>query len=393
MRTVVKIAAVLLTAFFIWNLFIYISGRDTEELAVRGSIRDTVAAQGHLIKTEHLIEAPADGVLQPYVSDCEKSGKESVLAAVLSGETDEAARKQMTVLKSRISALEDAIEANNFGEDTIAVDTSIDENIKKIIKYSMQGKMTNIDTCKNDIVKLVDKRSVITNGSGESLFEQLRSEQRTLESRLGNLINEITAPCSGVFTARLDGLEEVLTPEKINELTVSDIEDIKSVKTMTQSKVSKGDHVCKIIDNFKWYLAAVLTGEDIDGMAQGASVKISFRDVGGDMANAVVHRISQEENGKHVVVFRLNRDLSGILSRRHVSIDIIKHTYEGLKLSAGALCMEGDVTGVYVENGSTRVFKPVNVLYHAGDYMIVEENNTQQGSLLLYDNVVVSKTR
>ena len=389
MRTVSRIAAVLLSVFLIWNIYLYLSNRDTTELARYGSIRDVISCEGCLIKNETLVSAPADGVLQPYIPECKRTGKDMTVAAILSGGADEASRKQLTVIKSRIISLEDAMKNKGFDDDAISIDGAINDNIKQIIKNASAGKMTRVEDYKNRIILLSDKKNA-SGGRGDEILAKLREEQKTLESKLGNLINEISAPCSGVFSARLDGLEETLTPGNIETLTVSDLDRYKKVKTLIQSKVLRGENVFKIIDNFNWYLAVALSLEQTDGMQVGDRVKISFRDADGETADAAVSSIGDEENGKRVVTFELNRDIQDILGKRRVSIDIIRRTYDGFKLPTAALAYENGTTGVYVLNGTSKVFKPCDVVFHNEEYMIIKEDNAKEDALLLYDNVIIS---
>jgi putative membrane fusion protein len=390
LRAAVKIISVLLFIFLIWNIYVFLNGREKTTLAVYGTISDYVSADGHLIKDETLIKAPSDGVLQPYVSDCEKIGRGRVMAAVLNGETDEAARLEMIEVKSRIAALESVLKGgDSFKDDILSIDTGICENISNIVKYASKGKMTNISKYKNGIVILADKRNALVNKNGDKILAGLKARHLELEAKLGNIINEITSPVSGVFTARMDGLEDVLTPERINELTVSDIEKIKNAQPGAQSRVSKGDAVCKLIDNFEWHLAVVLSEAEAAGIEEGKYLKIAFRDAGGEIVASYIQRVSEPENGKVLAIFRLNRDLDGILSRRHVSVDIIKSTYKGFRLPANALRVVDSKTGVYVKNGSETRFCEVEVLYRNDDYMIIKEDNTRKDGILLYDNVVV----
>ena len=389
MRTVSRIAAVLLSVFLIWNIYLYFSNKDKTELARYGSIRDTISCDGFLIKNETLVASPADGVLQPYISDCKRCGKDMTVAAILSGEADEAARKQLTITKSRIASIEDAMKNKGFDDDAISIDSAIKDDIKQVIKYSASGKMTRVEDYKNKIILLSDRKNA-SGGRGDEILAMLRDEQRTLESKLGNLINEVAAPCSGVFSARLDGCEETVTPDGIESLKVSDLEKLRTVKAQTQSNVSRGENVFKIIDNFNWYIAAVLTSEQTDGMKKGDRVKISFRDADDETADAVVYNIGADENGKKVVTFRISRDIQGVLGRRRVSIDIIRKTYEGFKLPTAALAYENETTGVYVLSGGSKVFKPCEVIFHNDEYMIIKEENSKENALLLYDNVVIS---
>ena len=49
MRAVIKVFSVLLVVFLIWNIYVYIAGKETTTLAVHGAISDYVSAEGHLI--------------------------------------------------------------------------------------------------------------------------------------------------------------------------------------------------------------------------------------------------------------------------------------------------------------------------------------------------------
>ncbi len=354
-----------------------------------GTIRDVISCEGQIIKEEVLIKAPADGVLQPYLTDCEKAAKNGSVAAILSGETDEDSKSKLTVLQSRITSLEETLDGGNFDDDIIAIDSAVSDKINAVIAYSGNGSFTKVSDYKEDIIKLLDKR-VCVSGDGKNLLKTLNEEKKALEVSLGNLINEVISPTSGVFSARMDGLEEKYTPENLGTLTLSALDEIKKTKPYKASKVSKGDAVCKVMNNFSWYLAVAIDKKEAAEMKKGDSIKISFRDAEGEIATAVVHDILEEESGKNIVIFNLNRDVGGILSRRSVSIDIIKSVYEGFKIPLGALVYENDKTGVYVVNSGEKVFTPIEVLYHNENYLIAKEDNSQEGALLLYDSVAVN---
>lgn len=354
-----------------------------------GTIRDVISCEGQIIKEEVIIKAPADGVLQPYLTDCEKAAKNGNVAAILSGETDESAKSKLTVLQSRISSLEEELGGGNFDDDIIAIDSAVSDKINAVIAYSGNGSFAKVSDYKNDIIKLLDKRVCIS-GDGKNLLKTLNEEKKALEVSLGNLINEVTSPKSGVFSARMDGLEEKYTPENLGTLTLSALDEIKKTKPYKASKVSKGDAVCKVMNNFSWYLAVAIDKKEVAEMKKGDNMRISFRDAEGEIANAVIYDILEEESGKNIVIFNLNRDIGGILSRRSVSIDIIKSVYEGFKIPLGALVYENDKTGVYVVNSGEKVFTPIEVLYHNDNYLIAKEDNSQEGALLLYDSVAVN---
>jgi len=390
LRNAAKIFGVLLAVFFIWNVFVYFTGRHSITYVTRGSISDAISCEGQIIKEEVLVQAPSDGVLQPYLSDCEKTGKGNSVAAILSGETNEGARKELTTLKSRISSLEDMIRNKNFEEDVVAIDSEVSGIISKIISYGAGGRTTKVQEYKENIIKQLDRRNAVVNSNSSELLNDLKSKQKTLEANLGNLINEVHAPVSGVFSASLDGLEGKYNKENIEKLTKEDLEIIKNTKPSTIGKVSKGDNVCKIMDNFEWFIAAYLTKNNIGEMEEGDKVTIAFRDADRETASARVYKIVEQKDGNYIVSFKLSSDIGGIISRRSVSIDIIKKTYEGIKIPTGALVFKDDKPGVYVVNGNSRVFKQIEVVFHNDSFVIAKENSQFERPLLLYDNVEVN---
>lgn len=390
MRKLTRVLSVFVIIFFIWNIYIYFTSRDTSELAVRGSISDSISCEGQIIKTETLVAAPADGVLQPYLAECAKSANGEELGAMLSGEADETARKQLLKIKSRIKNLEDSVSENGFEDESLTIDSSFNENIKQIVKNSANGKMDASSGAKDNLIYAADRHAA-AKGGANSVLGTLKTKQQELESRLGNLITEVTAPCSGLFSMNIDGIEGKFTPDNIKDLTVYNLDEIKKAKSTSGGRAARGDTVCKIIDNFKWYLAVPLRSDEVGDMKTGDTVNIVFRDANGEAATAKIYNIGEDTDGKRVVSFELNRDIQGILSKRHASVDIVRKTYEGLKVPVSALCYENDETGVYVDKGGARVFKPVEVLYHNDEYMIVREDNSASNSLLLYDKVIKSK--
>lgn len=103
-----------------------------------------------------------------------------------------------------------------------------------------------------------------------------------------------------------------------------------------------------------------------------------------------MYHISKTEKGKRVVVFKPAREVEGVIEKRYVSVDIVKSRYEGIKLPISALSVENGETGVYVDVCGEAVFKKAKVLYKSNEFVIFKEDNTEDNSLLLYDNVILN---
>ena len=82
----------------------------------------------------------------------------------------------------------------------------------------------------------------------------------------------------------------------------------------------------------------------------------------------------------------MNSELASI---RRGSMTIINNTYSGLKIPTKALRFQNDKTGVFVRSGITLKFVGVNVVYRTDEYIICEQQVSNESVLRLYDDVVV----
>ena len=78
---------------------------------------------------------------------------------------------------------------------------------------------------------------------------------------------------------------------------------------------------------------------------------------------------------------------------RNGKMTVIKNTYSGLKLPKKALRVQDGKTGVFVRSGATLKFVTVNVIYSTDEYIICEQQTSNDDVLRLYDDVVVKGKR
>ena len=82
----------------------------------------------------------------------------------------------------------------------------------------------------------------------------------------------------------------------------------------------------------------------------------------------------------------MNSELASI---RKGSMTIVDKTYSGLKIPAKAIRFEDEKAGVFVVSGMTLKFVTVDILYRTDEYIICEQQVSNESVLRLYDEVVV----
>lgn len=83
------------------------------------------------------------------------------------------------------------------------------------------------------------------------------------------------APCSGIYSAQIDGLESKLNPANIESLTVDDLDGIDKKAQTSPEAINVGDAAYKLIDNFEWYIAVVLDDKDADNLTEQSYVTLT----------------------------------------------------------------------------------------------------------------------
>jgi hypothetical protein len=148
--------------------------------------------------------------------------------------------------------------------------------------------------------------------------------------------------------------------------------------------VRGGNHICKHFKNKNGYAKLPCEVGDTVYIRNHNSSKEAI---------AQINYISTPKNGKYVLVATSDVSCNWAMEERFLSIEIIKRKYTGLKVPVKAIRVKDGKTGVYTVVDGIVHFKEVNIYHKNNKYAIVEENNTANGGLLLYDEVITSSAR
>mgnify|MGYP003461505524 FL=1 len=110
--------------------------------------------------------------------------------------------------------------------------------------------------------------------------------------------------------------------------------------------------------------------------------------------DVTVERVNNSSSGdRAVIIFSCNQMNSELASMRNGKMTVIKNTYSGLKLPTKSLRVQDGKTGVFVRSGQTVKFVTVNVIYRTDEYIICEQQTSNDSVLRLYDEVIVKGKR
>ncbi len=332
-----------------------------------------VPFDGVYMRDESLIYDTGDGVLSFENSDGTKVGKSSVIARRYKSENDSAYLRRIETIKSRIAVLESAEKLVGTDSSQLeAISLQINESHSELISAVLECDYTRAQAKQNSLLEAMCKREITmkkSDGYADKKSE-LEAEISRLQSLVSGNVREIFAGSSGYFVGNADGYENEIGYDDIEKMTEERIGEIVSEPKKTVNSGVIG----KLISDYHWRVAGVVGVNDVQSISAGDTAELR---VGSDgkkfKATLVSKQITDEE--KAVCVFECDRLDPVVTAGRTARFKLIIDSYGGLRVPRKALRYnDKEERGVFVERGQTIVFKKVEVLYWADDYVICRQN-------------------
>ena len=308
-------------------------------------------------------------------------------------------------LKSKIAELDTKIQqamaensALSSAPDMKLLEDQIDEQIENINKST---DMTELEEEKKAIDDLVARKARIAGETSPqgSYLRSLIDERKQYESELNSGAEYVKAPKSGIVSYRVDGLEDVLTPDNFSSLSK---EYLESLNLSTGKIVATNSESGKVIDNFYCYIATVTSSDEAKQAEVGDDVKVRLSN--NAEVNAEITNIIKEDDGDIILILRLTEQIEELINYRKITFDLIWWDASGLKVPNQAIVNENDLNYV-VRNRAGYLSKILVKVERQGDkYSIIDSYTTEElkelgfsdeeianyKSISLYDEIMIN---
>lgn len=388
-------------AYFIYQGMRYLDDPLSTTAVYAYEVDEEISVSGYVVRDELILGDEASGLLRLNRAEGERVGVGGTVAAVYADQASLNCQNEIDTLEARIEQLEYVQDAALSYEAFAKLDSQISKNLLELRSALSAGRLDMVDSCGGELRALVLKRDYTYSGSDDltGQITTLRQELESLQRQSAGSVRRITAPVSGLYSAVVDGYENVLTPETVQALTPSGLAALRA-EPGTASRVGK------LILGDSWYYVASLRTEDIRELQEAGDLAIRFsKDVDQDIA-VEIQSVGWEEKGRSVVVFRGKSNLPQLTLLRQQSAEIILNTITGIRIPQEALRIvpqtvvqedgsekETAVKGVYCMVGVKSVFKPVEVLYSGEGFLLVRAASDRKSRLLRSGETVIVSAR
>lgn len=354
---IASIISLIFAICIIYNIIaLFLNPTDTFMIE-NGEISSTESATGYIIREEKLFQGEnyKNGIYQ-IKTEGERVAKGDPIFRYYTNNEEELVKK----ISDLDLQIQDALEQNQnnlYSSDIVAIDSKIEENLKQVSKINNVEKMLDYN---KQISNLLTKKAKLTGelSPSGSYIKELISKRSEYEEKLNSGSEYIKATISGLVSYRVDGIEETLQAENVNELTEK---TLKSFNIKTGQTVPTSNECGKIVNNYYCYIATLIDSEEAKSVKAGNNVKLLLST--GDKIKANIYNISEQESGKNLIVFKIEECVEKLINYRKISFEIIWWSANGLKVPNSSIIQKDDKNYIirkrigYIDNILVKVLK------------------------------------
>lgn len=345
---------------------------------------------GIVIREEKVINSNKAGALHFVLANGERVAKHGTIANIYSNADASVIVNRIEQLNFRIKDIEEMQSYNDVeAADIKLANNKVNNSLNTMLRGIAAGDFSSFEADSSELLTNISRRQMITGEQTDfsARLDDLKAERDSLSASLPQPVGNITTDRSGYFVSNVDGYENVLSCDNIESITP---EYIDTLKAETVEKTAVG----KIVSGYTWYIAAKVDISESVKYKTGDELTLKTTIKSTPELKVVLEKIntSNSENSA-VMIFSCQQMNSELAVMRKGSFTIINSTYSGLKIPTKALRVQDGKTGVFVRSGMMVKFVGVNVIHRTDEYIICEQEVSNDSVLRLYDDVVVKGKR
>lgn len=377
--------AVVIAAYVLFSVILNSGSSYALETAVYCEVGDGVTVSGFVVRSEEVLVSNSPIVVCELTEGERVGGGQRVATGYQSGSAREN-REELNSLKKQRDQLAYAAEGSD-SSNAAALDGEISGMIVNLAVQTSQQRFSAARATASELEPLVLRRSV--SGDDSALIRQRISDidQRisVLSAQTSTGATAITVAESGYFSEQADGLERILTPERVQTMSLSEL------RALEEGEYSAPDHaIGRLIQGQKWYFIAEIPQARAEQCEEGDRLTVNFADGALQGLRMRVERLGAVEDGSCVIVLSCEKMLQNVTALRRQTVDIVFDTYEGLRVPKAAIYYVDGETGVYILESARADWKEVEIIFEYGNDYLVRWDDSDTDNLWPKDEIILT---
>lgn len=370
LKIIIILIAILIIAYIIFevgNLLLQPTDIVTVE---NGKISSETSTEGYIIREETVLKGEnyKNGMSQIKAEGEKISVNENAFRYYTKDE--ESLNNKIKELDNKIAEAQSE-ENNIFSSDVKVIENEIENKINQMNNVRDAQKLQEY---KGEIEELIKKKTKIIGELSPtgSYMKNLIQKRSEYEKQLNSGSEYMKAQNSGVVSYKVDGLEEKLNVNSLDNITE---EFLNKLNLKTGQIIPSSNESGKIVNNYYCYIATVIKNNDTQKLEEGKYVKIRLTN--GDEISAKVEKL-KPDNDKYIAILKITKDVEELIEYRKINFDIIYWSYSGLKVPNTSLMEENGLKYVVRVRAGYKDKILVKVNKSNETYSIIEDYSTDE---------------
>lgn len=370
LKIIIILIAILIIAYIIFevgNLLLQPTDIVTVE---NGKISSETSTEGYIIREETVLKGEnyKNGMSQIKAEGEKISVNENAFRYYTKDE--ESLNNKIKELDNKIAEAQSE-ENNIFSSDVKVIENEIENKINQMNNVRDAQKLQEY---KGEIEELIKKKTRIIGELSPtgSYMKNLIQKRSEYEKQLNSGSEYMKAQNSGVVSYKVDGLEEKLNVNSLDNITE---EFLNKLNLKTGQIIPSSNESGKIVNNYYCYIATVTKNNDTQKLEEGKYVKIRLTN--GDEISAKVEKL-KPDNDKYIAILKITKDVEELIEYRKINFDIIYWSYSGLKVPNTSLMEENGLKYVVRVRAGYKDKILVKVNKSNETYSIIEDYSTDE---------------
>ena len=332
----------------------------------------TVRCDAYVFRAESTLTSTAAGTFAPSVDDGTHVHVGETVAEVYSG-SDPLAQAGLASSREQLALLREYAATARGARDAAAIDSRIYAILLQMKSFTAGNDLSGVCEMRSKLIAELNERDIASGastGDFDGLIASVEASIADQKSKLGAVLDTVSAPCAGWFYSSADGYEEMFDPAKLDAMTVEEFNEL-----ISSAPASTANTAGKLALDYKWYLALEAPSSEAGKLKEGASCDVSFAYNGGQTIRMTVERVvTGKDRARALLILSSTQVIPGFSFSRRQTVDVTVETLTGIRVPRSAVRLVDGVRGVYVFDGVYANFRRIEVLREYEDAYLVKSD-------------------
>ena len=314
--------------------FVMFMQRDTTNyiVAKQGDIVETFSTKGVVIRSEQLVTAHEDGIVQYYYPGGKELQKNTLVCTLLDDYYGE-------ILDERINEIYAQIQDVDTGEYEDAFE-SLDEDIASSIASYLRSRSTNnydaLYNLQGDLQSAVSKRKDMYSLMSNTKVTALLQQQGVYSQEQNKVISNMYLQEGGVIDYSYDKYEG-WNVDQIGPDFIENYDSHYNYFEINMQKVEQGTPLYRLVSSQVWYIVMYLDESQAEYFS--GEEHISFIYNSSQKLSGYVDTLEEydPEGGTYKLVIKMTTRVQDFMTDRIADIVFTKNSHSGIKISDSCL--------------------------------------------------------